>query len=87
MTILREMFMDVLLAFNVFACNRKIQPPKCATQAIFGTKFHRSRKRKSGQFWGCPDFLRTGINETEGMGRFLQFQTPPYPMPKFIGAI
>jgi len=44
MTILREMFMDVLLAFNVFACNRKIKPPKCAVQTISGKRFDQSRK-------------------------------------------
>jgi hypothetical protein len=51
MTILREMFMDVLLAFNLPACNRKIQRPKSAAQANIRTTRSKSRKEN-------PDSLR-----------------------------
>ena len=69
----------------------RLQPENSATQMCHAghlrDKVLQVSQKKIRTVWGCPDFLRTGINETEGMGRFLQFQTPPYPMPKFTGAI
>ncbi|KAB2669123.1 hypothetical protein F9K77_16115 [Ochrobactrum sp. LMG 5442] len=92
MTILREMFMELLLAFNPFPCNRKIRarspgrkapssspPTGPSARSAITTK-------KSGQFGAVRTSSEPGMNGTEGKRRFPQ-SGPPYPMPIFPGAI
>ncbi|KAB2708897.1 hypothetical protein F9K80_13235 [Brucella intermedia] len=87
MTILREMFMELLLAFNPFPCNRKIRarnpgrkapssspPTGPSARSAITTK-------KSGQFGAVRTSSEPGMNGTEGKRRFPQ-SAPPLPHAK-----